>query len=70
MSTFVIGDWVMRERRGLPHLVESIVADDVITTCGRRMTDEPTKTGGPLIFAVQRAGFTVWRCAMCVGSKA
>lgn len=43
-----IGDWVQRERRGVPHYVESIVAGDVVTRCGKRMRDEPTKTGGKL----------------------
>ena len=40
-----IGDWVRRERGGKPHLVESLVAGDVITNCGRRLPDEPNTRG-------------------------
>ena len=35
-----IGDWVRRPPRGKFHLVESVVAGDVITRCGRRMADD------------------------------
>jgi hypothetical protein len=39
-----IGQYVTRYRKGAPnttaHLVESIVADDAITRCGRRMRNE------------------------------
>lgn len=45
----LIGHWVRRERRGLPHLVESIVSGDAITRCGRRLTNEPTQSGGALL---------------------
>lgn len=40
-----IGVWVRRERWGKKwHLVESVIADDAITRCGRRLTNEK----GPL----------------------
>lgn len=38
MSNIVIGSWVRRDQ-GKWHRVESIVAGDAITRCGRRMTD-------------------------------
>jgi hypothetical protein len=41
-----IGDWVQREKRGVPHYVESIVAGDVVTRCGKRMRNEPNRDGG------------------------
>lgn len=41
-----IGSWV-RRTGGKWHLVESIVAGDAITHCGRRM-DRVTLTGGEL----------------------
>jgi hypothetical protein len=41
-----IGDWVQREKRGVPHLVESIVSGDVVTKCGKRMRNEPNRDGG------------------------
>jgi hypothetical protein len=41
-----IGDWI-RRRGGKWHLVESVVADDAITRCGRRM-DRVTISGGEL----------------------
>jgi hypothetical protein len=43
MSALYIGAWVRREeRRALTkgHFVESIIAGDAITRCGRRMKDE------------------------------
>jgi hypothetical protein len=61
----MIGDWVTRTKRGLPHLVESVVAGDVITKCGRRLSNEPTKTGGGLMLSVRTAGFGIWKCASC-----
>lgn len=43
--TFPIGAWVRRERNGTAvtreHLCESLVADDAVTRCGRRMRDTP-----------------------------
>ena len=44
-----IGDWVSRSALKVPHLVESIVSGDIVTRCGRRMSNEPTKTGGQLV---------------------
>lgn len=41
-----IGNWV-RRRRGRWHLVESVVAEDAVTRCGRRM-DRETPSGGEL----------------------
>lgn len=39
-----IGQYVIRYRNGeavtRPHLVESVVADDAVTRCGRRLRDE------------------------------
>lgn len=56
-----IGAWVRRERNGVAlskgHYVESVVADDAFTRCGRRMHDEPRR-GGVLVVhdgAVSRA---------------
>jgi hypothetical protein len=44
MSDPRIGQFAIRYRNGVAettaHLVESIVADDAITRCGRRMRDE------------------------------
>lgn len=41
------GQFVKREgSRRSWHLVESWVANDAITYCGRRLTDEPTDDGG------------------------
>ncbi len=56
----IVGDWIKRERRGNPHLVESIVSDDVITKCGRRMKDEPNGDG-PLILAMYGR-----KCRICL----
>lgn len=63
--SIVIGEWVTREHRGLPHLVESIVAGDAVTKCGRRLHDEPTRSGGELI---PTAIFGLRKCRMCYGS--
>lgn len=41
-----IGNWIRREERGTKwHVVESIVAGDAITKCGRRM--EPKTRAHP-----------------------
>jgi len=33
-----VGDWVRRQRSGAKwHLVESVIAGDAVTNCGRRM---------------------------------
>lgn len=55
-----IGDWIAREKRRIPHLVDSIVAGDVVTRCGRRMRDEPN-ADGPLVLA----SFSVRPCRVC-----
>lgn len=45
-----IGTWVKREYRIYPwHLVESFIAEDAITRCGRRMRNEPNSRGA-LVF--------------------
>ena len=49
MTRVFISSWVRRVRPGGKwHLVESLVADDAITRCGKRMRDEPTSRGEPL----------------------
>jgi len=46
-----IGDAVKRDREGTrAHVVESIVAGDVITRCGKRML-EVDQEGTPLVLA-------------------
>lgn len=60
----VIGDWVFRQKLGIPHLVESIVAGDIVTKCGRRLKDEPNGDG-PLLLAVLEAGFSSRNCEVC-----
>ncbi len=35
-----IGEWVRRPQRGKWHRVESVVADDAVTSCGRRLDNE------------------------------
>lgn len=59
-----VGDWVMRQKLGIPHFVESVVSGDIVTRCGRRMADEPN-SGGALLLAVMEAGFTSRACLMC-----
>lgn len=41
-----IGTWVKREKRQHWHLIESLVANDAVTRCGRRLRDEPNSRGG------------------------
>ena len=36
-----IGKWMRRTNGGKWHLIESVVAGDAITKCGRRMADRP-----------------------------
>lgn len=62
--TVGIGQWVMRHRYGIGHLVESIVAGDAITRCGRRMSDEPT-SGGTL----DPAPFGTPKCRQCTSTR-
>ena len=61
MSIFSIGSWIRRERGGMAHLVESIVAGDAITHCGRRFSDEPTQSGGHLLPTLDLSHV----CSMC-----
>jgi hypothetical protein len=58
----IIGDWVQRERRGVPHLVESIVSGDVVTRCGRRMKDETNSNGRLLLVST-----SLYVCSVCQG---
>ena len=44
MANSLIGTWIMRRGLTRAHLVESEIAEDVITRCGRRIS--PTK--GPI----------------------
>ena len=60
-----IGDWVQREKRGVPHLIESIVSGDVVTRCGRRLSDELTKTGGRLEVTISTLHEGGSRCQVC-----
>lgn len=64
MSVVLIGDWVMRERRGVPHLVESLVAGDAVTRCGRRMRNEATRDG--LLVA---SPFGTRKCRQCTAES-
>ncbi len=58
-----IGQWVVRLRRGrAAHLVESLVSDDAVTRCGRRMA--PVNPDGPLVDAPY--GFK--KCLRCIDS--
>lgn len=59
--TVLIGEWVTRQRRGVPHIVESVVAGDAITRCGRRLGDTATKSGGLLVQAPHGAR----KCRVC-----
>jgi hypothetical protein len=58
--TVAIGQWVKRQRLTVAHLVESVVAGDAVTTCGRRMRDEPNSRG-PL----EEAQFWDVKCWQC-----
>jgi hypothetical protein len=56
-----IGNWVYRWHKGRvtkDHLIESLVADDIITRCGRRMSDEDW-------FVVVGDWDRVTRCQQC-----
>jgi hypothetical protein len=59
--TIAIGQWVKRQRLTVAHLVESVVADDAVVRCGRRLRDEPNSRG-PLVEA------WIWtpKCAQCM----
>lgn len=45
-----IGDWIRRERRPTWHIVESVVAEDAVTHCGRRMRNERNSLGGLVVY--------------------
>ena len=57
-----IGQWVMREKRQVGHLVESTVAGDAITRCGRRMAERNTRGG------LVEAPFGTPKCGFCIGA--
>lgn len=57
-----IGDWVQRERRGKAHKVESVVAGDAVTKCGRRLADEANSNGELLLTGPA----DTLRCKVCV----
>lgn len=57
-----IGEWVMREHYGIGHLVESLIAGDAVTRCGRRMTDRTT--GGLLLVSP----FGTRKCRKCTST--
>lgn len=64
MTAFLIGDWVMRPRYGVAHVIESIVSGDAVVWCGRRLTDEPSSGG-----VLQRAPFGTRKCAQCTNTR-
>lgn len=37
--TIAIGTWVRRKPRQKWHLIESVIANDAVTRCGRRLED-------------------------------
>jgi hypothetical protein len=47
--TPTIGHWVKRHRLTVAHLVESVVAGDAVTRCGRRLHEHASR--GPLVDA-------------------
>lgn len=60
--TIQVGQWVRRDRNGkasLTHICESLVADDVITRCGKRLRDE---LGGLTVDDDPRADQFCTRC--------
>ena len=59
--TAVIGAWCMRSRYRVAHLVESVVAGDAITRCGRRMSDELTSGG-----SLSPAEYGTPKCRQCL----
>jgi len=62
-----IGDWIRREGRPIWHLVESVIADDAVAACGRRMPNEDNSRGGIVIFVTNRVAGTQagYRCLQC-----
>ncbi len=57
-----IGTWVKREKRHYWHLVESLVANDAVTACGRRLTDEANSRGELVYSDAPAIG---WECKGC-----
>lgn len=62
--TVQIGQWVMRHRYRIGHLVESQIAGDAVTRCGRRMSDTPTTAG-----ELQLAPFGTPKCRQCTSTR-
>ena len=60
--TVHIGQWIRRERRPVGHLVESVIAGDAVTRCGRRLSDERNSRG-----ALVEAEFGIPKCSQCIG---
>ena len=52
-----IGDWA--KRKGPYHLIDSLVADDVVTRCGRRI-----RAAG---LTLQKVPFAGRNCRQCTG---
>ena len=67
MSALQIGGLVARHRSGARwHAVESVIADDAITRCGRRMADTRPGEGYPLVTddsGIRPGGLTA--CRQC-----
>jgi len=59
-----IGDWIIRSKRGVAHVIESLVAGDAVTKCGRRLTDEPNTSGELVLFALGTRSI----CRVCLGT--
>jgi len=62
--TLIIGYWAKRTRLsgaslGCPHRVESIIAGDMITKCGKRMRDDPDR---PFKVYAERPPVVCLRC--------
>ena len=59
--TIAVGDWARRNKPGRItriHLVESLVAGDIVTKCGKRLRDE---LGG-----LEHVSPALWgRCRLC-----
>ena len=49
-----VGDVVFRAQRGRAHLVESIIAKDLITKCGKTLSLYPTRLGGEWVVASEK----------------
>jgi hypothetical protein len=62
--TIAIGQWVKRQRLTVAHLVESVVADDAVVRCGRRMRDEANSRG-----LLVEAEYWTPKCVQCSPSS-